>query len=425
MKKMLNASGTPGQSHPISSSGARYIEIDRNITASAITSAFSVGPVQEALIPTARIAFPGFDFQIIPPEGENPNERKLAEAKKGLVKSDKVMERLKNIRMAWFDTTGYRHSFFNYSLKTDGQWTLPDAFYHLPADSMQMAPRAVYSSERYYCDHLLNGFVIDRTDNSEHFYQSQTKSGDPVEIDPSTVLHIVDETPGKDSVIACILPSIRQWSFARSKAIMGYLQRAAAPNAVATIEGKYLDMEYEGTKIMGVPSELWDHLTALVKAQSTDTAFLMPPGTSLTYPATSAQTPIEIDQYLRREVYSHIIPTNLLDTLGSAISKSSAPALEYFKLLANGWREVCAKKFEDFDSEILNTNGFIDYSVRYIWWDISPKDPVQAHKESLDGLMNRAISINEYRAAHDMPPLDDAAFSQMSNEYNQLGGGML
>jgi hypothetical protein len=39
--------------------------------------------------------------------------------------------------------------------------------------------------------------------------------------------------------------------------------------------------------------------------------------------------------------------------------------------------------------------------------------------------MNRLITVNEYRAIHSLPELDDAALAQMSNEYNQLGGGML
>jgi hypothetical protein len=425
-KKMRNASaiGAAGQSHPIVSSSAGFIAIDRNITASAITSAFSVGPVQEVLIPTARIAFPGFDFQIVPPEGETPNEQKIAEATRGLIHSDAVVQRLKNIRLAWFDSTGYRHSFFNYSLKTEGQWTLPDVFFHMPAESFAQCPRSVMSNERYYSDPLIGGYVIDRTDNSEHFYQSQTRSGDPIEIDSETIMHISDETPGAQSVLAGAIPTIRQWSFARSKAIMGYLQRAAAPNATAVIESQYLDLDYHGAKTLGVPSELWEYLTAVIKAQSTDTAFLMPPGTKLDYPTLSIRPPIEIDQYLRREIYTHLIPTTLLDTLGNAISKSSAPALEYFLLLANGWRETCAAPYEAYDSNLLNTNGFVDYKVRYIWWEISPKDPVQVHREMVDGVINKVVTINEYRQAHDMSPLDEAGLAQMATEYQSQGGGL-
>jgi hypothetical protein len=272
---------------------------------------------------------------------------------------------------------------------------------------------------------LLNGCVVDRTDNSDHYFQSQTRAGEPVEIDPSTVLHLVDSTPGNDSVLAAVVPSVRQWAFARSKAVMGYLQRAAAPNAVGVVDRSYLDLEYTGSKTMGIPSELWTYLDQVIKAQSTDTAFLMPPGTELQYPAINARSPIEIDQYLRREIYTHLVPTNMLDTLGSAISKSSAPALEFFLFLASGWREICAAPYEEFDSNLLEINGFSGYKVNYIWWDITPKDPKQVHSEAVDGLINRAISINEYREIHDMPPLDDAALAQMVNEYNQLGGNML
>jgi hypothetical protein len=39
--------------------------------------------------------------------------------------------------------------------------------------------------------------------------------------------------------------------------------------------------------------------------------------------------------------------------------------------------------------------------------------------------MNRLITVNEYRAIHSLPELDEAGLTDMANEYNQLGGGML
>jgi hypothetical protein len=176
---------------------------------------------------------------------------------------------------------------------------------------------------------------------------------------------------------------------------------------------------------MGIPSEVWSYLDKVIKAQSTDTAFLMPPGTKLDYPTLSARPPIEIDQYLIREITSHLIPVNILDTLGSAISKSSTPALELFQLIVNGWREICARPFEEFYSKLLEDNGFIGWTCEFQWWPIVPEDKAQVHREALDGAMNRLITVNEYRAIHSLPELDDAALAQMSNEYNQLGGGML
>lgn len=424
-RKFTNAAkpGTSGQSHPLISNSSGFTSIDRNISVSAITSAFSVAPVQEALVPMAAVAFPGFDFELIPPEGETPNEAKMAEAKRGLIKSDKTMRRLKHLRRAWFDTIGYKHSFFNYSLSNDEGWILPDTFFHMPAESFAVAPRSLSGNDNFYLDELLKGLVVDKTDNSTHYYQSQTRSGDPVEIDPDTILHITDETPGLP-VLAAIVPVIRQFQFARNKGVMGHLSRAAAPNAVATIDQAYLDLDYQGAKTLGIPTELWNYVSEVIKSQSTDTAFLMPPGTNLSYPAVSAKSPIEVDQYLRREIYTHLIPTTLLDTLGSAISKSSQPAMDFFGLLVNSWREINTADFEAFDTKLLQDNGF-ELDVRYVWWEISPKDPAQVHKEAFEGLSLGAISINEYREMHDMPPLDEAGKAELEDETNTRNGGML
>jgi len=433
--KYTNAAGgkTTGRANvALASSG--FASIDRNINASAINSALSVPPVQGLLLPISKIAFNGYDIKPMPSEEEKANEAKVAEATKGLLLADKVVRSRNHIRQTFFDTLGFRHAVFNYSMATADQWTIPDVFKHLPPVSFEVAPDSARNSDQFFCDPLLKGIVTDNNDDSTHFYQSQSKIGKPVEIDAEQILHIKDETPGDLSYIAAIIPTIRQWSFARSQAVMKYLQRVAAPNAVGIIDFNYVtamagngadDPGYQGTKTMGIPAEVWDYLDKVIKAQSTDTAFLMPPGTKLDYPSLSARPPIEIDQYLIREITSHLIPVNILDTLGSAISKSSAPALELFQLIVNGWREICARPFEDFYSKILELNGFEGWTASFQWWPIIPVDKAQIHREYLEGAMNKLVTVNEYRAAHDLPPLDDAALTQMSNEYNSLGGGMI
>ncbi len=430
-RKYTNSSSkTTGRAN-VAISSAGFAAIDRNINCSAINAALSVPPVQGLLLPISKIAFNGYDIKPMPPEEEKANEAKVAEATKGLLMADKIVKSRNHIRQAFFDTLGFRHAIYNYSMKTEEQWNIPDVFKRLPPTSFEVAPDSARNSDQYFSDPLLKGIVTDNNDDSVHFYQQQSKIGKPVEIDAEQILHIRDETPGDLSYIASIIPTIRQWSFARAKAVMKYLERVAAPNAVGVIDFNYITQMagpdgYNGTKTMGIPSEVWNYLDAVIKAQSTDTAFLMPPGTKLDYPSLSARPPIEIDQYLIREVTSHLIPVNILDTLGSAISKSSAPALELFQLIVNGWREVCARPFEEFYSKILETNGFEGWTCEFQWWPLVPEDKELKHKEALDGAMNRLITVNEYRAMHDnLPALDEAGLAQMANEYNSLGGGML
>lgn len=424
--KQFNAAGgkTAGKSQvSISSSG--FAPIERNINCSAINSALSVPPVQGLLLPISKIAFAGYDLVVKPPEEETAaNDAKQAEALKGIKLADRVVKSRDHIRDAFFDTLGYRHSIFNFSISSVDGWNLPDTFKRLPAISFEAAPDEARNSDTLFSDHLLKGIVTDTTDDSIRFFQSQGRSSAPVEIDAEEILHIRDRTPGDLSYVASIIPTIRQWSFARSKAVMKYLERVAAPNAVGVIDLKYLDLDYQGSKTLGVPTELWDYLKQIIQAQSTDTAFAMPPGTSLDYPSLSARPPIEIDQYLIREITTHLIPVNILDTLGSSISKSSAPALELFQHIVNGWRETCARPFEEFYTKILELNGFVDgWTVEFDWWPLIPEDKAQVHKEAFESLTLNAITKNEYRKMHGWAELDEAGKAELEQEANS--GAML
>lgn len=428
LPKFMNAakkSTAEGVERPVVASSG-FTPVDRSINATVIKAALDIGPVQEVLIPTARVAFPGYTIQVQPPEGETPNETKVDEALRGLKMADKRVHALKMMRLAWYDVTAFRHSLFCFSMTTDEGWTLPDTFFHMPADSFATAPRSIMGNDQYYNDPLIQGYVVDREDNSEHFYQSQTKTGDPVELDPETVLHIADETAGTASILAGCIPTIRQWRLAREKAMIGYLQRTAAPNMVATIDPSMLDFTAEKIsgvqKEMGIPKEMWDYLKELIQKQSTDTAFLVPPGANVSYPAAGVAPPIETDQYLKREICTHLIPTSLLDTIGSSLTASSQPALDFFELIVNGWREVCAAPFEDFYSKLLENNGFEGYSATLEWWPIKQTDEDAEYAKTLTSLKEGMITINEAREQAGLSELDDAAIAALIEEHLKLQG---
>jgi hypothetical protein len=426
--KLFNAakkSAATGAERPVVASSG-FTALDRSINAAVLKASLDVGPVQEVLIPTARVAFPGYSIQVQPPEGETPNETKIDEAIRGLKLADKRVNALKNMRLAWYDATAFRHAFFCYSMTTEDGWTLPETFFHMPADSFAVAPRSIMGNDQYYSDPLIQGYVVDRNDNTEHYYQSQTKTGDPTELDPETVLHIADETAGTASVLAGCVPTIRQWRIAREKAMLGYLQRTAAPNMVATIDPSLLEFTAANLvgvqKEHGVPKEMWDYLKELVQKQSTDTAFLVPPGANVSYPAAGVNPPIETDAYLKREIYTHLIPVSLLDTVGSAISKSSQPALEFFELIASGWREVCAAPFESFYTKLLEENGFEGYECTLEWWPIKQTDEDAAFMKTVTSLKEGMITINEARERAGLSELEETDIAALIDEHLRLQG---
>lgn len=433
IRKQFNAAGTTRpvvSSQPVYAANA-YVPRTTAINPSSIVSAFSVPPIQEAIIPIAMAAFPGFDVSIESPEGSKWPEAKLAEAKKGLAAIHKATNPIQNIRWAFYDTIGFRHAVFNYSLQTEGNWTIPEVFNRLPPESFGKAPTSAGDINTWWKDPLLQGITTNRKDNSKHYYQAQTQFGEPVEIPEEELLHIFWELPGNQSILASIMPTIDFWHFVR-RCLGLAVQRTGVPNAVATYDleaAKWLSENTDGSIVNGLPSGIKELMDEVVKSQSIGTAFNLPPGGNLTYPATTgAEAAQAIDQYVERKLVLHLMPTQVLDTLGAAISKSSAPALELFTILANGWREVVASPLEHFDEMLLvEHNGFEDGTrVYYNWWPIVQADKVAEHNMVIQDVMNGIAGINEARVKVGYPELDEAGIGALIDEHNRLnGGGML
>lgn len=425
--KKYNAAGVarpPVASQP-NYAATSYLPKATAINPSSIVNAYSLPPIQEAVIPIAVAAFPGFDIEILPPEGETWPEAKLAEAQKGIRQADKIVKSLDCVRWSFYDTIGFRHAIFNYSLKTEGNWTLPDTFQRLPAESFGKAATSITDRNTWWKDPLLQGITQNRKDGSKHYFQAQSEYGEPVEIPEEELLHIFWELPGNQSILASILPTIDFWQFCR-KCLGLSVQRQGVPNAVASFDlaaAQWFADNSNGALTNGLPSNIWDFMDEVVRSQSIGTAFNLPPGGKLDYPATSGlQAAQEIDQYIERKLLLHLIPTHVLDTLGSAISKSSAPALDLFIILANGWREIDARPFEQFYSNILNLNGFEGATCSFEWWPVVQSDKVAEHNMAIADIVNGVATINEVRAKTGYKELDEAGIEALIEERNKLAG---
>lgn len=428
-RKFKNASGVtrPSVASQPNYAAAAYTPKTTVANPSSIVSAFSIPPVLEAIVPIAMAAFPGYDIDVKPPEGTTWSEQKIAEAKRGIAKADKVVRSLDQTRWAFYDTCGFRHYLGNYSLKTEGNWTLPEVYARLPPESFGKAPSSNSDNEKYWTDPLLKGIQVDRRANEKHFYQAQSQYGEPVEIPEDELLHIFWELPGNQSILASILPTIDFWHFGR-KCLGLSAQRQGVPNAVGTFDlaaAQWLVENSDEAIKNGLPSGIFDIMDEIVKSQSIGTAFALPVGGKLEYPATSGLTPAqELDQYIERKIVLHLIPTHILDTLGSALSKSSQPALDLFLVLANGWREVDARPFEQFyENLLIEHNGFEDGTrVYFNWWPIVKKDEVASHKMAIDEVVQGIATINEGRKKVGLSELDEAGITALIDEHNRLGG---
>jgi len=441
--KKYNAAGVekpPVASNP-NYAATSYLPKASAINPSSIVNAYSLPPIQEAVIPIAVAAFPGFDIEIQPPDGETWADAKITEAQKGIRQADKVVRSLDQVRWAFYDTIGFRHAVFNYSLKTDGNWTLPDTFHRLPAESFGKAATSTTDRETWWKDPLLPGITQNRRNGDKHYFQAQSEYGEPVEIPEDELLHIFWELPGNQSIIASILPTIDFWQFCR-KCLGLSVQRQGVPNAVASFDlaaAEWFKTNSDSSQLVnGLPSNIWEYMDEVVKSQSIGTAFNLPPGGKLEYPPTSGlQAAQEIDQYIERKLLMHLIPTHVLDTLGSAISKSSAPALDLFIILANGWREIDARPFEQYYSNLLNLNGFEGAQVWFNWQPIIQADKTSEHNMIIQDIVQGIATINEARAkagyselparSEMKPGYKGPTLEDLIDEHNKLSGisGML
>jgi len=402
-----------------------YSTIYNRITPDLLEATAKVAPVQRSLRQLELIAFPWFEFNVVAPgvgEAENKQEQALLDRMK---QEDKRLKTNTLCKQSFYDLITYGSALFERVwVTTKDGWIVPN-LQRLPAKSFSYAvPEIQGNPTRYLVGRILKGIVYDKQEQRMRFFQKQSTSSVPVEIDAENVIHLKDECSNYvdgDPYLAGIVSTVTQLEFAR-KRMMQTVSRGGAPNAIVKVGLPDSFKDDTGSKDLTtampgagttpndqIYTDLWEYATLLVQNQSSDTAIAVPEGVDFQY----QNIPISLDptvpdSYLIRELISHIFPRDVLEVLSQSISTTSAPLLELLKMMIQGWQAVCSTPFEKVWTEFAQKNGFDLYEVYFDWAPFIPDDPANEHKLALEKFMVHTITLDEYRESIGLDPLDKA-----------------
>lgn len=405
---------------PIVSMPRTYRYVNRNISAQVIADLAKVPKVLSAMVTLSRLCFPGFDLHVYPlDDGDDTQTEKIEVAKAKISKIDASLGRigkransctLDMIRATMRDTLCYRQSIFEVVWKIDDGWLVPRV-QHLPPLSFSRMPTKIAGQERYIADKLLPGVVFDTSEARTEFWQTQTPSAQPIQLDSDTILYIEDiAVPDDTSFLGSLAPSIIQWQEMR-KNLMLAVHRIGAPNEVAQIE-----MPAKDAPLAININDLVNYAKDLIMSQGSETAKVSMPGMHLEYPNISMPlNPLDPDQYLKKEIIEHFFARDILEVTSQAISATNAPVKALLDQLVSGYREVNGAPWEAFWNKFLEENGF-DLRCQFQYWDITPKDIAAERAHMIMSLNAGTMLVNEYRRMNGWPEYDDAQMEQLKAE---------
>lgn len=397
-------------------------------------------PVARNLWQLQLIAFPWFDFKIVPDAGK---EELSEEDSKDLIGKLEKLERAlaTNIlcAQAMYDVVTFGSALFELTWKEDNDgYIVPDVLQRLPAESFRQAPAGVVGNRtRYVVGNILKGVVFDKQENRYEYWQLQNpygSTGVPVQIPTEQIIHIKDARSSYvdgEPYLAGITSTISQLEYVR-KRLMQTVTRIGSPKQVATVGIpqyylKALEANQQTPAMItsSVPgasnspadamlTDLWEMARNVVENQNADLAVAVPDGIKLEWERPAiAFNPMEVDQYLIKEAIYHIFPRDILEVATQAISTSSSPLLELLKMMVQGWQSLCSIKFEnEVWNKFLELNGYEGYRIELDWANLIPPDQQKVESMALQKFNLHLITVNECRAEVGLPVLDPAPWME-------------
>ncbi len=423
--------------------GAPYPNVNtfftgRRIDVKLLEQTARAPPVARSLWQLQLIAFPWFDFNIIPPANEEPDEDKNKDLK---IKLDEIERRIQTTIMcsqAMYDVITYGSAIFEITWKEDEDgYVVPDVVQRLPAQSFRQAPAGVIGDRtKYVIGNILKGIVYDKSKKTYEYWQLQESYGStgvPIQIPSEQLIHIKDTRSAfvdGEPYLAGITSTIAQLEFVR-KRVMQTVTRIGSPKQIATvgIPPSYLKALEANQIPLGVTSavpgasgtaadvmltDLWEMARVIVENQNSDIAVAVPEGIKLEWERPSIPfNPTEIDQYLIKEAIYHIFPRDILEVAAQAISTTSSPLLELLKMMVQGWQSLCSIQFENLLwNKFLQYNGFEGYRIEMDWASLIPADQQKIESMAIQKFNLHMVTLNEARTEMGLAPLDPAPWME-------------
>jgi hypothetical protein len=441
LKPDIGAEITKGKKGKVTAVGAPFPNVNtsftgRRIDVKLLEQTARAPPVARSLWQLQLIAFPWFEFNIIPPSSQSEDEQDEDEIKELKIKLEELDRSIgTNIlcAQAMYDVVTYGSAIFEITWKdSEDGYIVPDVVQRLPAQSFRQAPAgAIGDRNKYVVGNILKGLVFNKVDKIYEYWQLQNpygSTGVPVQIPSEQLIHIKDARSSYvdgEPYLAGITSTIAQLEFVR-KRVMQTVTRIGTPKQIATvgIPPSYMKaLEANGLPMpvtSAVPggsstpadvmlTDLWDMARVLVENQNSDIAVAVPEGIKLEWERPSIPfNPTEIDSYLVKEAISHIFPRDILEVASQAISTSSAPLLELLKMMVQGWQSLCSIKFEtELWNKFLVLNGYDGYRITLDWTPLLPEDTDKTHTRTIKLFEDHIITLDEARLQVGLSPLSD------------------
>ena len=404
-------------------------------------------PVSRNLWQLQLIAFPWFDFKIVPDGAEEDLEED--ENKKLITKLERLDRTLQtNIlcAQAMYDIVTFGSALFEITWTEDEDgYYVPDVLQRLPAESFRQAPPGVSGNkENYIVGNILKGIVYDKKAQSYQYWQLQDSYGStgiPIQIPTEQIIHIKDARSSYidgEPYLAGIVSTISQLEYVRKK-LMQTVTRVGTPKQTATvgIPPSYIKMIEANQVPVGITSavpgasttpydsmmtDLWDLARTVVENQNSDLAIAVPEGIKIDYERPSIPfNPTEVDQYLIKEAIYHIFPRDILEVAAQAISTTSSPLLELLKMMVQGWQSLCSLQFENqVWNKFLELNGYEGYRIELDWASLIPPDQQKIESLAIQKFNLHITTLNECRSEIGLPILDPAPWMENLSEREVL-----
>lgn len=395
-------------------------------------------PVARSLWQLQLIAFPWFDFKIIPPQDKEADEK---EEKELTNKLEEIERRIKTTIMcsqAMYDTITYGSALFELTWKKDEDgYVVPDVVQRLPAQSFRQAPsHAIGDRNKYVVGNILKGIVYDKTSKEYQYWQLQNpygSTGVPVQIPTEQLIHVKDIRSSYvdgEPYLAGITSTIAQLEFVR-KRVMQTVTRIGSPKQVATVgipqsymkalEANQIPVSVtsavpgaSSTPADAMLTDLWEMARVVVENQNSDLAVAVPEGIKLEWERPSIPfNPTEIDSYLIKEAIYHIFPRDILEVAAQAISTTSSPLLELLKMMVQGWQSLCSIQFENLLwNKFLELNGYEGYRIEMEWASLIPPDQQKVESLAIQKFNLHITTLNECRSEIGLSQLDPAPWME-------------
>ncbi len=410
---------------------------DKRIDVAQLLATSEMGQVDSILLEIFNLMFSGWGLVAVPPDGMDTQAASEISPQilKQLWRFDKVLDLKYLMGRCWVDNLAFGPGLAELGVQVDeegdfldwgrvGDWKGPEWANYLDATSFEGPSPHGIANYRYVEGRLLKGIYYDTQERRMEYWQTQP-DGTVKQIPTGRVLMIKDRrsryVDGK-SYLEGIVPTALQREHVR-KNIMLQIRRAAAPAMGLRIKelrnpsnGQLVSMSPDG-KAGNRWQKAWTAGGQALRDYSANKFLMLWEEHEVIESKTILPTDIFLpDDKLKAEILNHLIPRDWIEQNGQAVSKSSQPLWDLAMLVVDGWRTCLAEPFETLLTQILEANGFEDWSVEFVWKKLEYEDKAQLRTQALAAWERSAITLDRLYKIMGWDPLTTEERAQLEAE---------